>query len=161
MFSQMNTPQTKSWALAIKTELDSLGLSNLWNQQFEIVPQFSVIKQRIRDQYIQQWNASLSSTSTLKSYNRYKNTLVMEKYLQILSNEMLRRHLSAFRLVSHHLEIEMGRHNIPREQRLRKICNMQQTESEYHFLLVCPAYHDLWINVLTMLLYLLANSTKI
>ena len=61
MFNQMDTPQTKSWALAIKTELNSLGLSNLWTRQFEIVPQFSVIKQRIRDQDIQQRNASLSS----------------------------------------------------------------------------------------------------
>ena len=73
----------------------------------------------------------------------------MEKYLQILSNDSLRKHLSSFRLVSHRLEIEMGRHNnIPREQRFCKVCNMQQTESEYPFLLVCPAYNDLRVKFL-------------
>lgn len=140
----VNAPQIKSWASEIKKELNNMGLGNLWISQFERIPQFSVIKQRIRDQYIQTWNASLNSMSKLESYSRYKKTFEMEKYLQILSNDTLRKHLSAFRLVSHRLEIEIGRHNnIPREQRICKICNMQQTESEYHFLLVCPAYHDL------------------
>ena len=58
--------------------------------------------------------------------------------------------MSSFRLVSQLLEIEMGRHNnIPREQRFCKVCNMQQTESEYHFLLVCPAYNNLRVKFLT------------
>ena len=57
--------------------------------------------------------------SKFESYNRYKKTFVMEKYLNILSIGMLRKHMSAFRLVSHRVEIDMGRHNnIPREQRL-------------------------------------------
>ena len=104
-----------------KTELDSLGLS----VSLKFVPQFSVIKQTIRDQYIQKWSASLSSMSELESYNRYKKTSVMEKYLQILSNNMLRKHLSAVRFVSHCLEIEMGRqNNSPTEERLCKVCNM-------------------------------------
>ena len=133
----------------IKRELNNLGLSYLWNYQFESIPQFSAIKERIRDQYIQIWNASINSMSKPETYNRYKETFTMEKYSQILSNDILRKHVSAFRLVSHRLEIEMGRHNnIPREQRIYKVCNMQQTESEYHFLLVCPAYHDLRIRFL-------------
>ena len=87
--------------------------------------------------------------SKLESYNRYKKTFTMEKYLQILSNDTLKKQLSSFRLVSHRLEIEMGRHNnIPREQRFCNVCNMQQTESEYHFLLVCPAYNDLRVKFL-------------
>ena len=150
MFNQIiSNPQTKSWVSLIKLELDNLGLSNLWNRQVESIPNFSIIKQRIRDQYLQKWSASLSSMSKLESYNRYKKTFNMEKYLQILSNDTLRKHLSSFRLVSHRLEIEMGRHNnIPREQRFCKVCNMQQTESEYHFLLVCPAYNNLRVKFL-------------
>ena len=73
----------------------------------------------------------------------------MAKYLQISSNDTLRKHLSSFRQDSHRFEIEMGRHsNIPRELRFCKVCNMQQTESEYHFLLECPAYNDLRVKFL-------------
>ena len=118
----ISNPQIKSWASEIKRKLNSLGLNNLWDNQFDITPRFSTIKQRIRDQYIQKWNTSISSMSKLDSYTRYKKSFIMEKYLQILSNDTLRKHMTAFRLVSHRLEIEMGRHdNIPREQRLCKV----------------------------------------
>lgn len=112
MYNQIiRNPQSKSWASLIKSELDNLGLSNLWNCQVDTIPNYQIIKQRIRDQYLQKWSTSLSSMSKLESYNRYKKTFTMEKYLQILSNDTLRKHLSSFRLVSHRLEIEIGRHN--------------------------------------------------
>ena len=54
MFNQIiSNPQTKSWVSLIKLELDNLGLSNLWNRQVESIPNFSIIKQRLRDQYLQ------------------------------------------------------------------------------------------------------------
>ena len=87
--------------------------------------------------------------SNLETYDRYKKTFTTGKYLLILSNDTLRKHLSFFQLVSHRLKIEMGRHNnIPREQRFCKVCNMQQTKSEYHCLLECQAYNGLNVKFL-------------
>ena len=78
-----------------------------------------------------------------------RKTFMREKYLQILSNDILWNNLRAFRLVSHRVEIEMGRqNNIHREQRFCQVCNMQQPESEYHILLICPTYHGLGITFL-------------
>ena len=150
MFNRTTSnPQTKSWASLIKSELGKLGLSYMWNRQNEIIPRFTIIQQRLRDQYIQKWKASLSSMSKLDSYIRYKNTFEMEKYLQILSNDTLRKHLTSLRLVSHRLQIEIGRHNdLARAERVCRVCNVQQTESEYHFMLVCPAYRDLRVKFL-------------
>ena len=52
MFNQIiSNPQTKLWVSLIKSELDNVGLSNLWNRQVETIPNFSIIKRRIRDQY--------------------------------------------------------------------------------------------------------------
>ena len=137
-------PHERTWAFEIKRTLDNLGLSNFWNLQFERAPAFQIIKQRLPDQFVQTWSASLQTMSKLDIYLRYKQTFEFEKYLQTVMNDKLRQNLTAFRLVSHRLEIETGRHNnVPREQRLCRICNMKQPESEYHFLLVCPAYHDL------------------
>ena len=45
---------------------------------------------------------------------------------------------------SHKLEIESGRfQNIPRENRLCKLCQQGVVESEFHFLLCCNQYHTL------------------
>ena len=52
--------------------------------------------------------------------------------------------LTRFRLYSHELHIERGRYeNVPRDERFCKCCNRLETESEYHFLLVCPLYTEL------------------
>ena len=49
-----------------------------------------------------------------------------------------------FRLSSHDLAIERGRHdNTGRNDRICKHCNLNMIENEYHFLLVCPIYRDL------------------
>ena len=56
--------------------------------------------------------------------------------------------LSRFRLSSHNLSIETGRYNsVPKEERLCNFCNMQNTEDEFHFLLVCPHYTELRENI--------------
>ena len=68
----------------------------------------------------------------------------MEKYVEYISNDMLRTELAAFRLSAHNLDIERGRHvNVPRENRICRLCSMSMVESECHFLLVCPRYNDI------------------
>ena len=63
-------PHKKTWAFEIKCTLDNLGLSNFWNLQFERAPAFQIIKQRLRDQFIQTWSASLQTMSKLELYLR-------------------------------------------------------------------------------------------
>jgi hypothetical protein len=47
-------------------------------------------------------------------------------------------------MCSHNLEIEFGRlTGSQRDERICKMCNTKMIESEYHFLLTCPAYVDL------------------
>ena len=53
--------------------------------------------------------------------------------------------LSRFRLSSHNLAIELGRHArpiIPVEQRLCKHCDSMAIEDEVHFLLKCPRFKN-------------------
>ena len=52
--------------------------------------------------------------------------------------------LAELKVCSHSLEIETGRyHNIDRNDRKCKLCNQNTVESEYHFLLCCPAYLEI------------------
>ena len=48
------------------------------------------------------------------------------------------------RISAHQLLIETGRHrNIPRDERICELCDKNELEDEFHFLLVCPAYKEL------------------
>ena len=63
-----------------------------------------------------------------------------------------RRALTRFRVSSHSLEIENGRHckpKIPVDQRLCKCCTSQSIEDEVHFLIQCELYADLRQELLT------------
>ena len=51
--------------------------------------------------------------------------------------------ISKFRLSSHCLAIETGRHKkVPRDQRFCKICNSGDIEDEYHFIFKCQLYQN-------------------
>ena len=52
---------------------------------------------------------------------------------------------------THKLAIEQGRHlNEPRENTLCQICNYNELEDKYHFVLVCPILSDVRRNVLPL-----------
>ena len=69
-----------------------------------------------------------------------------KKYLDMIHENKYKIVLSQFRISAHHLEIEIGRYPIPkiaRMDRICQVCKMNTVESDYHFLLVCPAYKEL------------------
>ena len=128
----------------MKTLLDRLGLSNLWANQDTLTINYNYIKQRIIDNYIQIWHSNIHESKRLESYSKFKENFELEEYLSIITNKKYITSLTKFRLSSHELLIEKGRHlHITREDRLCKYCNMNLVENEYHFLLVCPKYANL------------------
>ena len=133
-----------NWAFQIKSILESHGLGYIWqSQNIDTVP-FAFIKQRIMDTYYQRWYAEINNSPRLSAYCRFKHNLNIEKYLDVIQENKYKIALSQFRISAHPLEIERGRYeNIPRTERKCKVCNMNSIESEYHFLLVCPAYKEL------------------
>ena len=141
-----------SWAQGVKSLLDNLGFSQMWHNQIIEIPCFEVIRNRIRDHFTQHWYANICNTSKLEYYCQFKTEFKMEKYVECISNDKLRSELAAFRLSAHNLDIERGRHrhiNVPRENRICRLCSMSIVESEFHFLLVCPRYSDLRRDILS------------
>ena len=67
-----------NWAIQIKCILDSIGLSNLWMQQFNIEIQFNLIKQRLLDIYKQTLYASVNNSNRLWTYARYNMILTLK-----------------------------------------------------------------------------------
>ena len=138
------------WTEGIKCLLDELGFSHFWlNQDFEI-PRYELIGNRIRDHFIKKWYAFISNASKLAYYCQFKTEFKLEKCVECISNDKLRSELAALRLSVHNLEIERGRHiDVPRGNRICRLCSMGMVESEFHLLLVCPLYTSLRREFLT------------
>ena len=150
-----------NWAFHIKTILNDLGLTNYWLNQDQQIIELPLIKQRLFDQYFQSWYSNINNSHRLTYYSMFKHEFKFENYLDYKVDKKLKICLTRFRLSSHDLEIEKGRHfNIPQINRLCTFCNMKTIESEYHFLLICPYFTDLRKEYLKPYYYTWPNLNK-
>ena len=134
----------KNWAYQIKIILNEIGMSNIWIQQDRINFDIQTIKCRILDIYKQNWYSNINNSNRLISYSLFKFEFNHEKYLDIINIDKYRIALTQFRISSHNLAIEKGRHeNIPRQDRKCRNCTLNQIEDEYHFLMICPKFYHL------------------
>ena len=81
----------------------------------------------------------------LRTYCRFKFNFSLENYV-LLFQKSLRANFSRLRLSAHSLMIEKGRHftkKIPVENRLCKLCNFNEIEDEFHFMIKCSYYNNL------------------
>ena len=93
---------------------------------------------------------NICNSPTLGCYSRFKTEFKFEKKIECITNDKLLKELAAFCLSAHYLDIELARYsNVPRENRLCRLCLMQMVESEYYFLKVCPLYGDIRRQFLT------------
>ena len=104
----------------------------------------SLVKQRIKDNYIQNWNGESSNMSRGHVYNPI-SCFQYQPYLDILTIDKFRISLTKIRVSSHRLTIETGRWEnpnvIPYNERLCKECNT--VEDVYHCVCECSLYVDL------------------
>lgn len=161
MLQGRNNTLLNSWSCNVKKLLDDLGFSYLWNCDRISEMNVKLIIQRIHDQYLQQWLSELGSSSKLDYYREFKLNFIQASYLNTVNVEAHMKALARFRCSSHNLEIEEGRYrNIIRSERLCRRCNMNQVESEYHFLLICPFYRELRLTLLDNYYYTWPNMNK-
>jgi len=137
------------WAKRINSLLDHLGCSDL-RTNFDVgVNYHPMLKQRLFDQYIQEWYACINNLPKLYMYCKFKKTFELEKNTLLLLKNDLRRHNSCFRLSVRTLEIETGRYyGVTREIRICKCCTSGMIETESHFLLCCTMYKELRVKYL-------------
>ena len=106
----------------------------------------------VKQRYITFWKHQIEHSSKLYFYSTFKKEYQLEKYLTVIRNTNQRRSLTRFRISNHKLMIECGRyHNIPREERICKLCKSNEIENEEHFLISCDAYDNIRQDFLTVL----------
>ena len=120
---------SNSWLLFQKKPLDDCGFSGIWNSQnvdVDVLTFKNVLKNRLRDQFIQKWSREVYESSKCVNYRIYKDNFVLEEYLIKLPDN-LKVVLSKFRCRNNKLPIEIGtRTNVPMEQRVCNLCEAGQ-----------------------------------
>ena len=77
----------------------------------------------------------------LRTYITFKTIYATEMYVKSLFSKAKRSILCQLRCDVLPLAIETGRYtNTPVDQRLRRLCNLNQIEDESHFLCQCTLY---------------------
>jgi hypothetical protein len=133
-----------NWSNSMVETINNLGFPGLHDNFNDQVNYYPILKQRIRDQFIQSWMEGIHNLPKLEIYSRYNKTFNFEEYFSFVKNEKLRKIFTRFRLSSHTLNIETGRYQrLERNERTCKLCPQNVLESEYHFLLCCNRYTDL------------------
>ena len=100
-------------------------------------------KKSVDQKYLRMWEHDFYhlNHSRLEFYKTIKRTFGYEGYLEMTNFEW-RKGIAKIRCSSHTLAIEKGRHNNKlRDERVCSVCNLNEVETEDHFLTKCPIYH--------------------
>ena len=157
-------PDKDNWASLVKKLLESLGFNDVWLAQGvgNVNLFLSLVKQRLHDQFIQNWNSRIQESSRANFY-ACVSSFQFRNYLNFVKVKKYRNALTRLICSSHRLEIESGRWHkpvkIPTHQRLCKRCNV--IENEFHFLFECSLYNDLRKQYIDIYFYTNPNHLKL
>ena len=119
-----------SWVYKITQQLSDLGLCFVWTHFDRDCNYFPIIKNRMRDLFIQKWFSDIKSSSKLNYCKDFKTTFEFESYLENIKNDRLRICFTKIRISDHKLAVEIGRYiHIVRNERYCELCNTFALES--------------------------------
>ena len=105
----------------------------------------TTVEKMIKNKYVYFWGKAIQNInlSRLQFYSKIKKNFSFEKYLE-LPDYAQRKITAKIRCSDHVLEIEKGRHKkIHRDERICKVCNCKEIETEDHFLTKCTFYNKI------------------
>ena len=135
-----------------------MGCTNSWGCKYF----FSLGKQRLHDNFIQNWNSRLRESNRASFYSGI-SSFHFQHYLNFVRTKKYRQAIASLRCSSHRLETEAGRWHkpirTPVENRKCKRCDV--VENEFHFLFECSLYSELRIQYLDCYFYEHSNNFKL
>ena len=141
------TSRNDSWIKNIKEELSKLGLYYLWEniEQCNLDVIYNIIKQRLNDVYMQTNLSKVSQSTNGELFQYITDGCNLQSYLSKAIDFKYRKEITKFRISNHRLNIEVGRYkNVVRQLRVCTLCDHNNIEDEFHFILKCPFYSDIW-----------------
>ena len=155
---------THSWANNVRKLLQSSGFHEVWLYpgSININVFMPVLRRRLLDIYISEWNTDINHSTSLYLFREIKTNFEISDYLNKITNVKFRNTLAKIRLSSHSLKIEIGRHEkIERHLRKCTLCNLKDIEDEFHFVLVCPNFAELRETYIERFYYRRPNMFKL
>ncbi len=142
------TSGLNNWVTKVKSLLDNMGFSYIWNDPQSVCESnlCAIFKQAELDCFIQKWQADVQRNGALTLYKYVKPCVQYSCYLDKVRNRWLRSSISKLVLSSHPLRIETGRYGANRtvrHERLCQLCNIDDLEDEYHFVIRCPVFDNI------------------
>lgn len=140
----------RTWASSIRELLGKFGFGHVWVQQGvgNVDIFLNVFKLRVTNYYISVWKNDLRNSSQLAVYSSFKNELVCQQYLNVITIRKYATALARIRCSNHPLAIETGRYSGNEiSERVCEVCRLQKNllvlEDEYHLTLHCETYKEL------------------
>ena len=128
------------WSKEIFEIFQNCGFANIFHDKS--VCDVQLINKKLNENRNRIWHDLLTSKPKLRTYRKFKNEIMIEKYV-FIDNRKRRSLMTQIRLGILPLNIEMGRfRNQPVEERICQMCEYNLVEDEMHFILNCPAYED-------------------
>ena len=142
IITRNNEQDSTNWAYNIKRCFDLYGFSEVWlNGGVGNVSAFlRVLKQRMIDCYMQDWNNKLYNSDRYSTYRSFKSLFCRERYLNDITLTKFRNIFVRFRLGIIDININK-RYAAENVSKLCPFCSY--TEDELHVLLYCKKYTDL------------------
>ena len=138
-----NLAMNTNWCKTIQVLNSAFNLHNRHHKAKEDFP--SMVKKRITSQFIGHWKSRISNPAVEKKlglYSKIKHKFDIEPYMGLPFRD--RQIISKIVGSSHTLQVETGRHrDIPREERICRLCDLEKVEDEEHFISECPAYTNI------------------
>ena len=138
-----------NWVSHIKAILTETGNEQVWDQQYitKSKPLSLSVRVRLQKLYRSWWKLQIQDSTLnpkLRTYKIFKFDIHKEMYLTVMYNNNSIKSVAKFRMSSHKLEIEKGRHTrpvTPKDQRIYNRCQ-QDVDDEIHFLMFCNIFDD-------------------
>ena len=116
----------------------------------------------LRDVYIQNSFARISHSPKGFIYQHLVDHFSLQFHLQKPIIYVYKKLITKFRVSAHNLNIEVGRHrNIQRRNRLCQLCELNEVEDEFHFILQCPFYVEIRRKYIKKYYYIRASVFKL
>lgn len=113
------------------------------------------------DQFKQSWYSEVQNSPKGLNYRIFKKSLDFEKYLLILPIKLCKKYCN-FRTGNAKLPIETGRwFNIPRENRICKLCACNEIGDEFHYLFKCTDVYISNSRVICLPKYFITNPNVV
>lgn len=130
------------WVCFIQSVLCECGRQDLWLRQSHSIPASvgKIVKRTMLDQFQQNWNGNLQTSSKGRNYSLYQDNILIENYINILHGSLVIAMLK-FRTANHKLPIEVGRWNdTDLRDRKCQLCQSSSIGDEFHYLLECSFF---------------------